>query len=136
MDESMLPLIPRSRRGGFTLIELMVVLVIIGILASIALPSYNKYVIRSKRSAAQSIMYDISNREEQYMLANRSYADKATLESNGYRLPAEVAQNYSYNVTANTTGTPGYTIAFTAIGNQTGDGNLSLTNTGVKVGNW
>jgi type IV pilus assembly protein PilE len=133
MDESMLPLLPRSRRGGFTLIELLVVLVIIGILASIALPSYSKYVVRSKRSAAQSIMYDISNREEQYMLANRSYADKATLESNGYRLPPEVAQNYSYKVTVNTTGAPGYTIAFTAIGNQASDVNLSLTNTGVKT---
>jgi type IV pilus assembly protein PilE len=133
MDESMLPLLPRSRRGGFTLIEILVVLAIIGILASIALPSYSKYVIRSKRSAAQSIMYDISNREEQYMLADRSYANKATLESNGFRLPPEVAQNYSYNVTVSTTGAPGYTIAFTAIGNQTSDGNLSLTNTGVKT---
>jgi len=138
MDESMLPLIPRSRRGGFTLIELMVVLVIIGILASIALPSYNKYVIRSKRSAAQSIMYDISNREEQYMLANRSYADKATLVRNGFSLPPEVEQNYSYDVTANETGTPGYTILFTAVGNQTSDGPLTLTNTGAKVpaGKW
>jgi type IV pilus assembly protein PilE len=67
------------------------------------------------------------------MLANRSYADKATLESNGFRLPPEVAQNYSYNVTVSTTGAPGYKIAFTAIAKQTGDGDLSLTNTGVKT---
>ena len=133
MDESMPPLLPRTRRAGFTLIELLIVLVIIGILSSIALPSYSKYVIRSKRSAAQSIMYDISNREEQYMLANRSYADKATLESNGYSLAPEVAKNYNYDVTVSTTGTPVYTIAFTAIGNQTSDGDLSLTNTGVKT---
>jgi len=129
----MLPLPSRTRRGGFTLIELLVVLVIIGILAGISLPSYSKYVIRSKRSAAQSIMYDISNREEQYMLANRSYADKATLESNGFRLPTEVAQNYSYDVTVSTTAAPGYTIAFTAIAKQASDGNLSLTNTGMKT---
>jgi type IV pilus assembly protein PilE len=133
MDEPMLPFPSRTRRGGFTLIELLVVLVIIGILTSIALPSYSKYVIRSKRSAAQSIMYDISNREEQYMLANRSYADKATLESNGFGLPTEVAQNYSYDVTVSTTAAPGYTITFTAIANQTSDGDLSLTNTGVKT---
>ena len=133
MDESMLPLLSRRRRGGFTLIELLIVLVIIGILSGIALPSYSKYVIRSKRSAAQSIMYDISNREEQYMLANRSYANKDTLVSNGFSLPPEVAQNYSYDVTVSTTGAPGYTIAFTAIGNQASDENLSLTNTGVKT---
>lgn len=132
----MQPLPSRTRRGGFTLIELLVVLVIIGILAGIALPSYSKYVIRSKRSAAQSIMYDISNREEQYMLANRSYADKAALESNGFSLPAAVAQNYSYDVTVSTTGAPRYTISFTAIANQTNDGNLSLTNTGVRTGKW
>jgi type IV pilus assembly protein PilE len=133
MDELMLPLPSRTRRDGFTLIELMIVLVIIGILASVALPSYSKYVTRSKRSAAQSIMYDISNREEQYMLANRSYADKATLESNGFALPTDVAQNYSYDVTVSTTTTPGYTITFSAIAKQTSDGNLSLTNTGVKT---
>ena len=129
----MLPLPSRRRRGGFTLIELLVVLVIIGILASIALPAYGKYVTRSKRSAAQAVMYDISNREEQYMLANRSYADKATLESNGFRLPTDVAQNYSYDVTPSITATPGYTISFTAINRQSSDGNLSLTNTGVKT---
>jgi type IV pilus assembly protein PilE len=138
MDEPMLLLPSRARRGGFTLIELLVVLVIIGILAGIALPSYSKYVVRSKRSAAQAIMYDISNREEQYMLANRSYADKATLASNGFSLPAAVAQNYSYDVTVSTTGAPGYMITFTAIGNQTSDDNLSLSNTGVKTpaGKW
>jgi type IV pilus assembly protein PilE len=90
-------------------------------------------VTRSKRSAAQAVMYDIGNREEQYMLANRGYADKATLESNGYALPAEVAKNYSYDVTVSTTATPGYTITFTAIAKQASDGDLSLTNTGVKT---
>jgi type IV pilus assembly protein PilE len=133
MDELMLPLPSRTRGDGFTLIELMVVLVIVGILAGVALPSYSKYVTRSKRSAAQAVMYDIGNREEQYMLANRGYADKATLESNGYALPAEVAKNYSYDVTLSTTATPGYTITFTAIAKQASDGDLSLTNTGVKT---
>lgn len=134
----MQPIPSPGRRRGFTLIELLVALVIVGILTAIALPSYSKYVIRSKRSAAQAAMYDISNREEQYMLANRSYADKTSLESNGYSLPSDVAQNYGYVVTPNATGAPGYTISFTAINNQVSDGNLSLTNTGVKLpaGSW
>jgi type IV pilus assembly protein PilE len=133
MDELMLPSPSRIRGDGFTLIELMVVLVIVGILTGIALPSYSKYVTRSKRSAAQTLMYDIGTREEQYMLANRSYADKTTLESNGFSLPADVAQNYSYDITLSTTAAPGYTITFTAIAKQASDGNLSLTNTGVKT---
>lgn len=134
----MQPIPSPGRRRGFTLIELLVALVIVGILTAIALPSYSKYVIRSKRSAAQAAMYDISNREEQYMLANRSYADKTALESNGYSLPSDVAKNYGYVVTTNATGAPGYTISFTAINNQVSDGNLSLTNTGVKLpaGSW
>lgn len=123
---------------GFTLIELMVVLVIMGILLAVALPAYQKYVVRSKRTAAQSTMFDIANREEQYMLANRSYADKATLVANGFVLPSEVAVNYSFDITLPASGAPGYTVAFTAIGAQASDGNLSLSNTGVKLpaGKW
>lgn len=117
---------------GFTLIEVMIVVAILGILGAIALPAYSKYVLRGKRVAAQSQMMDIANREEQFLLANRSYANKATLVSNGYVLPADVAANYTYDVTVGTDGPPGYVITLTATGAQTGDGNLSLTSTGVK----
>ena len=53
------------KQHGFTLIELVITIAVVGILAAIALPSYQQYVIRSKRSAAQAQMMDIANREQQ-----------------------------------------------------------------------
>src|SRR5260370_31348270 len=85
---------------GFTLIELMITVGVIAILAAIAIPSYRQYIIRGNRSAGESVMMDIANREQQYLLANRSYADKATLAANGYALPSDTSQNYSWAVAA------------------------------------
>ncbi|MES2247045.1 MAG: type IV pilin protein [Pseudomonadota bacterium] len=118
---------------GFTLIEVMITVAIVAILASIALPNYRQYVIRSKRSAAQAQMMDIANRQQQFLIANRSYANTTTLTASGYSLPAEVASNYSYTVTVPTSTPPAFTITFTPIGSQVGDGDLGLTSEGVKT---
>lgn len=122
-----------SDSRGFTLVELMVTVAIIGILAAIAYPSYQQHIRKSNRSAAQSEMLHIANMEQEYFLANRSYADKAALESNGYSLPSNISSKYTYNVTLSDGPPPSYVINFTAIGNQASDGNLSLNNEGVKT---
>ncbi|SDZ10655.1 type IV pilus assembly protein PilE [Variovorax sp. YR634] len=123
----------KRKTGGFTLIELMITVAIVAILAAVALPSYRQYVVRSKRSAAQAQMMDIANRQQQFLLANRSYADKTALTASGYALPAEVNSNYSYDIVLSTTGVPGYTLTLTPIGGQTGDGALTLNSDGVKT---
>lgn len=122
-----------KRSQGFTLIELMVVTVVIAILAAIAYPNYTQYVIRGKRSAAQAQMLDIANREQQFLLANRAYADKAGLEGGGYALPSEVASDYSYSVAVGSGAPPTFTITFTPLGSQASDGNLTLASDGTKT---
>lgn len=121
------------RSRGFTLIELMVVAAIVAILAAIAYPSYQQYIIRGKRSAAQAQMMDIANREQQYLLANRAYADKTALEAGGYVLPSEVSSNYSYSITVGSGTPPTFTITFTPSGAQASDGNLTLDSAGNKT---
>ena len=130
----------RSKTGGFTLIELMITVAIVAILAAIALPSYRQYVIRSKRSAAQAQMMDIANREQQFLLANRNYADKTALTASGYALPSDVSVNYGYDIVLSTTGAPGFMLTLTPQpqGGQASDGPLTLNSEGVKTpaGKW
>jgi len=123
----------QRRRNGFTLIELMITVAVVAILTAIAYPAYTQFIIRSKRSAAQAQMMDIATRQQQYLMANRGYADKAALTSSGYALPAEVAANYTYDVVADNSAMPKYTITFTPSGSQASDGDLTLTSEGVKL---
>lgn len=118
---------------GFTLIELMVVAAIVAILAAIAYPSYQQYVIRGKRSAAQAQMMDIANRQQQFLLANRAYASKSALEGGGYVLPSEVSANYGYDITVGSGTPPTFTITFTPSGAQASDGNLTLSSDGTRT---
>lgn len=120
----------RKHSAGFTLIELMIVVVIVGILASVALPAYREHVIRGNRAAAQAQMMDIANREQQYLLANREYGDDADI---GYVLSDEVADNYTADIVVGGGTVPSFTITFTAIDAQVSDGNLTLDNEGDKT---
>ena len=130
---TMLTIRPMRRAPGFTLIELMIAIIIVGVLTAIALPAYTAHAIKGKRSAAQAQMMDIANREEQFLLANRVYSTKTALETNGYALPANVSAVYTYDIALDTGTVPGYTITFTATNGQTSDGNLSLSSSGVKL---
>jgi len=122
------------RQRGFTLIELMITVVIVAILASVALPAYQEQVRRGHRAAAQTEMMDIANREQQFLLANRAYADKAALEGSGYALPSELASKYGYAIAVNNAATPPtFTITFTPSGSQTSDGALVLNSAGAKT---
>ena len=121
------------KQHGFTLIELMVVVAIVGILSAIAYPSYTQYTIRANRAAAQSEMMAIANRQQQFLITNRNYVDKATLEASGYALPADVANKYNYNIVLGGGAVPFYTLSFAPIGTQASDGNLAINSDGVKT---
>lgn len=63
-----------KKHQGFTLIELMITIAILGILAAIAYPSYTAQVQKSRRADAQVALQEIAQRQEAYFLHNRSYA--------------------------------------------------------------
>ena len=128
----------QRRSVGFTLIELMIVLAIVAILASIAYPSYTRYVVKSNRAAAQAQMMDIANRQQQYFLANKAYADATALGNSGYALPSTLSSVYSYSITVGTSTVPSFTVTFTPSGSQASDGALTLNSEGVKApaGKW
>lgn len=67
-----------ARQQGFTLIELMIVVVVVAILAALAFPQYRDYVLRSNRAVAKSALTQIADRQEQFYVANKSYADDLT----------------------------------------------------------
>jgi len=122
------------RQRGFTLIELMITVVIVASLASVALPAYQEQVRRGHRAAAQTEMMDIANRQQQFLLANRAYADKVALEGSGYALPTEVAKRYGYDIAVNNAATPPtFTITFTPSDSQSSDGVLVLNSAGAKT---
>jgi type IV pilus assembly protein PilE len=126
----------RIAHRGFTLTELMVTVAVLAILVSIAVPNYRQFVVRGKRSAAQSVMMDIANREQQFLLANRAYASKAALEANGYALPAEVRENYTWDITLGAGPVPSFTITFTGIDALADDNSpapLTLDSSGTKA---
>lgn len=123
---------PPRRQTGFTLIEMMIVVVVIAILATIALPAYQEYVRRSHRAAAQAEMMDIANRQQQFFLANRQYAD--TLNDLGYALPDDVADRYDVDPgTDNDATPPSFNITFTPKGAQAADVELTLSSAGEKT---
>ena len=111
----------------------MIVVVIIGILAAVALPSYNYSVLKTNRAAAKAQMLDIASRQPQFLIANRAYAIKAQLVDSGYALPTDLLSRYTYDVSVGTGNAPTYIITFTAIGPQLSDGDLTLNSEGVKT---
>ena len=118
---------------GFTLIELMIAVAIMGIIAAIALPSYNAQMMKTRRADAYSCLVDASQRQEDFFYQNNSYT--ATLTNLGYAAdPVSCGDDANYTLTATATAN-NYLLTATRANVQTGDtqcGDLTLSSTGVK----
>lgn len=130
---------------GFTLIELMMVVAVIGILSAIAVPSYQSYVKRANRADAEQVMMTIANKQQQYLLDARAYTD--VLGTSGLNVlagdnnwtctnvAATGCSNTRYAITVvidNAATPPTFTVTATPTAIQSSDGTLTLLSTGVK----
>jgi type IV pilus assembly protein PilE len=123
----------QALQRGFTLIEMMVVVVIVGILAAIAYPAYADYLIKGNRAAAQSHLMELALAQQQYLADNRAYAD--TIAKLNVPTPAIVSDYYT--ISAPTVGDTPPTFSLSAVPisskRNKNDGTLTITNTGAKT---
>jgi len=104
---------------GFTLMELAIAMVIIGILAAIAIPSYAEYTLRSHRSAVQAFISDLASRQTQFFLDRRVYA--TTVAALNIATPADIANRYAVAIATNAGPPATFQVTATPTGSQTTD---------------
>jgi type IV pilus assembly protein PilE len=107
----------RKRIFGFTVIELMIVLVILAIIIALAYPSFVQYARKAKRGEAQQMLMNWAVNQEIWRSNNPSYNDVNTPGDAGYMVPDSDYYNFSFaDVTATT-----YTLRAEAQGDQAND---------------
>ena len=117
---------------GFTLIELMIVVAIIGILAAIAYPSYQNYKIRTHRTDAQAEMIAIGQSLSQYKATRGNYSNATIARIYGNSVTPKQGTAL-YDLTLNVTNsTWTLTAEPIAVSGQKGDGALTITHTGTQ----
>jgi type IV pilus assembly protein PilE len=121
----------RRQSSGFTLVELMVVIAVIGILGAIALPSYRDYVRRANRSDARETLLQVASWAERVSTATGKLPVAGSLPSNLQRTPGD-----TYAISYEPVASPGYGYALKATpqGDQAKDkcGTLKLSNAGER----
>lgn len=140
----------RARANGFTLMELLVVVAIVGILLAIAVPNYNDYIRRASRSAAQSELLELASIQEKIFLNSSAYAcgsnnplacaNMVTTAYNGGTTgglgrTSGTTQDGKYTLSVTPGGGTTYTLTATPVtgSTQAGDGNISINEAGRRL---
>lgn len=118
----------KCQMAGFTLIELMIVITIIGIISAIAYPNYQEYVLRSNRSEGQAFLNDAAARQERYYAQNHTYAD--TYAKLGYANNQSSSSKYTLGISNVTT--TSYSLTASPARTDSKCGNLTLNQAGTK----
>lgn len=119
---------------GFTIIEIIIVVAIIGVIAAIAVPSYDKYVVRTNRTAVQTEMVRLSQELQRYQVANRNSFTGADSKIKGVRNTSfpEGSAHYTINIQIVDNGRTWTLTATPSSAKQRGDGNVVLNSRGQK----
>jgi len=122
----------RRKESGVTLLELLIVVVIVGILAAIAIPSYKKQIVKTNRSNAMADLQGFAQSMERFYVQKSTYAGAAA----GTVFPAQSPLDGSarYTLSIQSQDATSYVLRATPVagGTQVGDGYLEITNTGQR----
>ncbi|WP_269784347.1 MULTISPECIES: type IV pilin protein [Delftia] len=121
-----------KRSAGFTLIELMIVVAVVGILSAIAMPSYNEYIRRGHRAEARAGLLQAAQWLERAATSNGTYPLTASFPASLKTVPSN-----RYDISLNSTDGSTFTVTATPKGAQANDkcGNYTLTQSGLRGAN-
>jgi len=125
-----------TKTSGFSLIELMIVVAIIGILAGIGIPAYKSHILKSHRADAHATLLDLAARQERFIAQNPAGYATNISAGTGLNLGRTTSREGYYNLTVAADATS-YLLTATATGGQANDtdcATITFSSTGVKSG--
>ena len=128
-----------QRDSGFTLIELIIVVAIVGVLAAVAMPSYSNYIKRSQRADVRAQLLQAAQYLNKFYAANDSYSvarngNAVALPARLQISPADGSPLYRLDTVNSTFAATTFELIFQPVNNMSNDpcGSFTLDNTGAK----